>query len=192
MRRRTYLHLLYLLLAIPLGFMYWFIIGFGITFGLVLSIVLVGLGILLATVFLTRLIARFERGLANRLLRVELAPPAAIDIPEGPLAQVRAYLDDAFTWRGLAFVSMKAWIGLLGLVLLVGLVQAASMASAVLRRPHTVSFGEVNGDPVVWTIETLPEAGLALVIGVGIAVVVLHVSNGIGYVAARMSEALLV
>lgn len=54
-----------------------------------------------------------------------------------------------------------------------------------------MEFGEVNDEPVVWPIETLPEPGVAVVLGIVLAVVLLHLANLFGYVAGRMSLALL-
>ena len=52
---RTYRHLLYLLLAIPLGFAYSALFSFGLVFGIVLSVVLVGVVLLLATLIGARI-----------------------------------------------------------------------------------------------------------------------------------------
>ncbi len=190
-RRRTYLALLYLLLALPIGFVYSMALGFGLVFGLVLSVLVVGLGIMLATVLACRLAGRFEYVLAASLLGVEMGRPASPDPSEGLFGTVRSYLDDGFTWRALAFVSMKLWIGLLGLLVLLALSSALSMATAVARLPHTVEFGEVNGEPVVWTIGTLPEGVLASLLGLGLLVLLAHLIAAFGYVAGRMAVHLL-
>jgi len=72
-----------------------------------------------------------------------------------------------------------------------GLVQGLTLLSAGVRRPLDVSFGEVNGDPVIWTIETVPETALAMGTGAGLVLLVMHLANGFGYVAERMALALL-
>lgn len=74
---------------------------------------------------------------------------------------IETSLNDVTTWRGLGFLTLKFWLGIAGVMLIVGFVNALSMVSSILRRPHDIEFGEVNGEPVVWTIETLPEAGVA-------------------------------
>jgi hypothetical protein len=66
-----------------------------------------------------------------------------------------------------------------------------TLLSAGVRRPLEVSFGEVNGDPVIWTVETVPETVLAMGMGAVLVLLVVHLANGFGYVAERMALALL-
>ena len=189
---QTYRNLLYLLLAIPLGFAYSALFTIGLVFGLLLSVVLVGLVILLAIPLGTRLIAVFERWLANRLLGTDIVTYG--DVPDdvgGGLASVGKYTDAASTWRGVGFVSLKFFITLLAFIPVFGLANALPLVTAPLRYPYTASFGEVNGEPVTWAITTLPEALIALPIGVVGLIVVFHVSNVIAYVARQMAIALL-
>ncbi|QSG03115.1 sensor domain-containing protein [Natranaeroarchaeum sulfidigenes] len=190
--RRTYRHLLYLLLAFPLGLIYYLFVGFGLTFGLVLSVVVVGVVVLAATIGLVRLFAELERRLANVLLSTTLGPAEDVDSTgSGILAIVTRYVDAPSTWRGLSFVTMKLWTGIVGLVLIVALISAIQIATAPLHYPHRVEFGTLNGEPIAWTIQTLPEAALAVPIGGLLVLVCLHVTNAVAYVCARIAEALL-
>ncbi len=191
LRVQTYKNVLYLILAFPLGFIYGTALGFGLFFGIGLSVVLVGLGILLVCVLVVRLLSGFERWLSNRLLGVELATPEAGATGDGVGGTVRASLEANSTWRGLGFLSLKFWFGIVGLLLLFGFSTAYSMITAPIGRPRRIEFGELNGEPVVWTVETVPEAAAAGLIGVVIAVVLLHLSNLFGYVARRVSISLL-
>jgi len=188
---QTYRNLLYLVLAFPLGFFYGMILGFGFVFGLVLSVVLVGVGILVGTVLLARVLGTFERWLANALLKLDLAEPQDRRESTSTLESIRAGLDAASTWRSLGFLTLKFWVGIVGLLVFIFLVSLFNLLTAPLRYPTTVEFGEVNGEPVTWTIDTLPEALLAVPLGILVALVVLHVSNGFAYATARMAEALL-
>jgi len=188
---RTYRHLVYLLLAIPLGFVYSTLFAFGVAFGLLLSIALVGVVILLATLIGSRLIAGFERLLANALLGTDLARPDDLADAEGALAGVRKYVDARSTWTGLGFLSLKFWVSLFAFVPLFLLANALPLVAAPLRYPYTADFGEVNGEPVTWAIDTLPEALIALPLGVVGALLALHVANLVAYVARQMAVALL-
>lgn len=188
---QTYKNLLYLLLAFPLGFLYGMTLGFGFVFGLIATVVVVGIGILIAVVIGSRLAAGLERWLANALLRTSLSPPDDRPDTGGVLATVKGYLDAPSTWRGLGFLSMKLWVGIVGLLLVFLLWNAVELMTAPLRYPVGIEFGTVNGEPVVWTIDVLPEAALAVPIGVVLGLVVLHLTNGIAYVVERMAVALL-
>jgi len=190
-RLQTYRHFLYLLLAFPLGILYWSILGFGLLAGVLLLVVGIGVGLLLLTVLGSRLGARFERWLTAWLLGIEIPAPSPVSAANGLGDRVRAYIDDPFTWRGMAYLSLKLWIGIIGFILVVALVQALSMVSTLVRYPQTLTFGEVNGEPVVWTVESLPEATAAAVAGGVLAILVVHLTNGFGYVAGRMAQSLL-
>lgn len=188
---QTYKHLVYFVLAFPLGFMYSFGLGLGLLFGIGLSILGIGIGILLAVVVVSRGLAAFERWLANRLLNVSLTAPPAGSSGDGMRETIRTYLATETTWRGLAFLMLKLWVGIIGVVILLAVATVVSMLSAIVRLPHTVEFGEVNGEPVVWTIETVPEAALAALLGGIAGLFILHLTNAFGYAARRFAEALL-
>lgn len=189
---RTYRHLSYLLLAIPLGFVYSALLSFGFAFGVVLSVVLVGIVVLAATLLVARLAAGFERRLANLLLGTDLDPYD--DVPadaDGALGGIRKYVDAASTWRGVGFLSLKFFVTVVAFVPLFALANGLPLVLAPLRYPYVVDFGESNGEPVTWAIETLPEALLAVPVGIAGVLVALHVTNLVAYVCRRMALALL-
>ncbi|EMA62455.1 sensor domain-containing protein [Halorubrum lipolyticum] len=189
---RTYRHLLYLLLAIPLGFLYSMLFSFGFVFGLLLSVVLVGFVVLLATLLGARIAAGFERWLADRLLGTDLE--RYDDVPadtDGAVAGVRKYVDAASTWRGVGFLLLKYFVTVLAFVPLVALAAGLPLVLAPLRYPYVANFGESNGEPVTWAIDTLPEALLAVLVGVVAVLVALHVTNLVAYVCRQMATALL-
>jgi hypothetical protein len=193
---RTYRHLLYLLIAVPLGFFYSGTGSFALVFGVLLSVVLVGVGLLIAAVVGSRLVAGLERWLANRLLGTELAAPddlpaAAADGDAGAVATVRAYLTAPSTWRGLGFISLKFWVTVAAVAPLAVLANALPLITAPLRYPYETTLGEVNGEPAVWAIDTAPEAALAAGLGVVGVLVGLHLTNLIAGGARLMAVALL-
>lgn len=189
--KRTYKRLIYLALAFPLTMVYWFLFSFGVFLGTLLSIALVGVAILLLMVFVVRALVVLERWLANALLDVSIDQANDVTLGDGISGQLRGYLDAPSTWRGFGFLSLKFFHGIVGVVLVYGLAQGLSLISVVVRRPHDISFGEVNGEPVIWTVETVPETVLAIGAGIGLVLMVLHLANGFGYVAVQMAAALL-
>ena len=190
-RKRTYANLLYLVLAFPLGFIYAWLLSFGFLVGLFTTIVGVGFVILALTVGGTRLIARFERWLANALLGTRISPPADRPPADGIWATVRSYVDAPSTWRGLGFVFLKFMVGVVGLLFILALVNTVQLVLAPLRYPTTVEFGEVNGEPVVWELATQTEALALFPVGVLFTLIVLHLVNGVAYAVARMADGLL-
>lgn len=189
---RTYRHLLYLFVSLLLWGVYSTILPLGILLGAVLSVVLVGVAVLIGVVIGSRLLASFERWLANRLLGTNLV--ALDDVPSGAtgaVAGVRGYLAAPSTWRGLGFVSLKVWVALLAFVPLFVLASALPLVAAPVRYPYEAEFGEANGEPVIWAIDAAPEAALAAALGVVGVLVGLHLTNLIADGARLMAVALL-
>src|SRR5260221_486321 len=75
-QRQTYLNLIYLLAAFPLGILYFVLLVTGISTGLGTAIVLIGLPVLVLTMLGWWLLARFERELTMWWLGVEIRPMA--------------------------------------------------------------------------------------------------------------------
>ena len=188
---QTYKNMLYFVLAFPLAVIYSFIIGVGTVFGILFSLVLVGIVALVLVILAVRVLMIFERGLTSVLLDIELTAPDDASPRGQHLGTVRGYIHAKSTWRGLGFLSIKFWLGILGVILFAGLFQGLSMVSTLLRRPHDLQFGEVNGEPVIWVVETVPEAGLAAFGGLLLILIVLHLANGFAYATRRMARALL-
>ncbi|TKX45695.1 MULTISPECIES: sensor domain-containing protein [unclassified Halorubrum] len=193
---RTYRRLLYLLIAVPLWVVYSGFVTFALAFGLVFSVVLVGVGVLIGAVVASRIAAGLERWLANSLLGTDLVAPDDLQAPAtdgsaGAVATVGAYLSAPSTWRGLGFVSLKFWVTVLALAPLAVLARSLALVGAPVRYPYAPQFGEVNGEPAVWAIDTAPEAALATGVGVVGLLVGLHLTNLIAGGARLMAVALL-
>ena len=190
--RQTYKNLCYLAMAFPLGLVYSLVFFVGFGFGTILSALGIGVLLLVGTVIGSRLLARFERWLANALLSVDLE--TADDVrssSSGLLTTMRRYFDAPSTWRGLGFLMVKFWFGFVAIVLLFVFITALSFLTVPFRYPHTEELFRINDEPITWTIDTLPEAALAVVLGVGLALAFFHLSNAFAYVAGRIAVALL-
>jgi hypothetical protein len=167
--RRTYRRILYLLVAMPLGFLYYVVLAFGFVFGVALTVFVVGVPVLLATLLLARVLADWERRLANALLDTDIGPRDGLPSlsEDGVLAAVSALVRSNTTWRSVAFLVVKSLVGFLAwlFVLLAG-VGALALLLAPLGGTATV---------LGWTIDTLPERLLALPLGVLLALATVHV-----------------
>jgi hypothetical protein len=189
---QTYKNLLYLLLAIPLGFVYYFAFGFGLLFGLLLTFVLVGIVLLVVTLLGARIAAGVERRLANALLDVDLERYEDVTADGSGLAsRLKAYIDAPSTWRSVGFLSMKTPIAVVATLGLFALASILDLVLAPLRYPMTAEFASPNGEPIVWSIETVPEAALAGTLGLCLLFLFVHLANAVAYVCGRMSVALL-
>lgn len=164
----TYRNLAYLVFAFPLGVLYSMVLGFGFVFGVGLSVLFVGVGLLIALVFVGRGFTAFERRLAGWLFGIEAESTPRSTESEPLRTTVRTALESERTWRGFGFRTLKLWFGVVGVVLLAAFLRALSMLPAIVRLPHEIEFGELNGEPPVWTIETVPEAAVAGAIGLAV------------------------
>lgn len=190
-RPRTYKNLLYLVLAFPLAIIFNATLTVVFVVGLLLSPVGVGIALLLATVVLARLLAGLERGLANALLGLDLTAPTPRPANDGGIGGVRHSLEAPSTWRGLGFVFVKFWVGLLGFAVLVLALGAVELLTVPLEYPTVIEFGQVNEQPVRWAVDTPLEIGLAVPGGVVVGLVALHLANGFAYAAGSCARALL-
>jgi len=119
---RTYLRILYLLLTMPLGILYFTVIVSGLSLGGGLVIVIVGFPILFLTLLCWMLFARLERELAIHLLGAHVRPMSVPDSTQRTLWQrVVRILGDPVTWKSLAYVLIEFPFGILAFTLVITL-----------------------------------------------------------------------
>ena len=185
LRPQTFLNLLYLLAAFPLGLAYFIVLVVGISVGAALAVVIVGLGILLATLGATLLMAAIERGMARALLGVAIAQPVdRRDLP--PMKRIGRWLRDPVTWKGLAFVALKFPLG----VVTFALVAASAFLSLVfLFAPLIVLVTPVT--VLGWIVESPLQALPLTVVGVPAVLLALLLYNGLAWLWALFARIML-
>ena len=101
-QEETYLNLIYLLLAFPLGTVYFTFLVTGLSLGIGLLIVWIGVPILLAVLAASWGVAIFERMLAISLLQEDV-PPMSREEEVGKSAweRLKAHLANRVTWSSL-------------------------------------------------------------------------------------------
>ena len=128
---QTYLNLLYLALAFPLGLLYVIFAVVGVSLGVALTIVIVGVPILLVVVAVALGIAGFERWQASLLLGVTFDDDAATadgsDDGDTPAAVRRALgvLADPATWLAVVYLPVKFAVGTAALVFITAVLSTA-------------------------------------------------------------------
>jgi signal transduction histidine kinase len=183
---QTWLNLVYLLLGFPLGLAYFVALIVGLSVGLALAVVIVGLGILLATLAAWRAFAAVERGLARGLLGVPIphAPSDRRDLPV--VERVRRWLRDPVTWKSLVFVALKFPLGLLSFVVVVCL---GGFALILLFAPVIVIWTPVT--VFGWIVTSWTEALPLFVAGVPAVLLVLYLCNGLAWLWALFARVML-
>jgi hypothetical protein len=172
-RPQTYLNLVYLLLAFPLGLFYFIFLVVGISTGISLIIIWVGILILAVVLAGSWFLAAFERLSANALLQAEILP---ITLPEKPGSslwqRVKSYLESPSTWKGMLFLFLKFPLGLISFILTTVLLAISlGLMAAPLVYPYIpVTF-------FTQSVNTLPEALGVFLFGFLVLTGSLHVFN---------------
>ncbi len=181
--KQTYLNLAYLLLAFPLGIVYFIFLVTGFSLGFGLIVTFLGIPILLGMLAATWGIAAFERQLANQLLAARIAPMTLMPGQGERLwPRIKALVGSSATWKALAYLFLDFPLGIISFVL----------ATTLLTIPPYLTFLPIY---YRWTdfyyapyhrVDTLAEAWLFVPIGIILVPVSLAALNGIaaGYRAA--------
>jgi len=189
-RPRTWLNLLFQVLAFPLGLFYFVFLVTGLSVGLGLVIIWVGIPILLIVAGAWWLFGAFERLQAKYLLGAAVsAPPRAWENVNGVWGKLKAHFGSGATWRDLLYLLAKLPLGVVSFTLLVtlGSILAWLVAFPVAHFAdvHLISWGNGEGwTPPLWlAIAAIPGAILNVFLS-------LHIVNGWGWVCARWAELL--
>ncbi|WP_324662265.1 sensor domain-containing protein [Haloarcula sediminis] len=216
-RLRTYRHLLYLALVLPLGLLYFNVLLTGLSVAIPLSALVVGVPILLLTLLVARGFAAAERRLTASLLGADLADPSYPFLDGGPRERAKALLFDGTTWRECLYLFLLFPVGVVAFTSLVtGLTVALTLlvtpfvydtpgvrvgvfpeGSVTISQSLTVPWGDLLvGVGVVttvseWAVDSLADALLFSLLGVAVLVVTLNLANAAAWLLARVAERLL-
>ncbi len=182
--KQSYRNILYLLLSFPLGIIYFTLLTAG------LAVVLIGIPVLLAVILGSRPLAEFERSLANGLLTVTIPRPNDVVAPQrgGVWPVLRSYLGASSTWKGLVFLYLKFWVGVLSFVLVV---TTATVTLALVSAPLHYNDPNLVVSVLFWELDTVAEAVIAVPVGVIAGIISLHLLNGAATLSGLFAEALL-
>ena len=193
---QTYLNLIYLGAAFPLGVFYFVFLVSGLSTGISLAIIWVGIPILLLIGVAWWVLASFERFMAINLLKEDI-PAIARPSNEGAnlWSRFKEYFANPVTWKSLLYLFLKFPLGITTFIILVTLV---SLTLAFLSMPLTYEHlqyfqGGISFGPglAVWQIDSLNDALLGALIGVMLWPVTLHVTNGLAFVHAKFARLML-
>jgi len=168
---RTYLRIVYLLLALPLGVIEFSFLVTAISFGFGTAITLIGIPVLIGTVWAWRWIAELERGLIGRLVGVRIPSPYRPD-PEGGRwwRRIAARLADPATWKDLAFLLLQLPLGILSFtvtVTVLGLGLGLLFAPVYYWSLESGDFiAAVDVDTLAKAIAAVPIGAVILLVGI--------------------------
>lgn len=185
-RAQTYRNVLYLVIAFPLGAVYFAVLTTGFLLGVGLAVALVGVPILVAVGLGSRYPATLERELANGLLGLDIPRPEDVTVDgDGRWSRIEATLLARSTWKGVLFLYLKLPLGIASFTLVVA---SLGVSVGLLTAPFTYGYPGVGIDIGVWAVDTFPEALLAFLLGVvalGLTVYVIDLAAGLSGEIAR-------
>lgn len=189
-QEETYLNLIYLLLAFPLGTVYFTFLVTGLSLGIGLLIVWIGVPILLAVLAASWGLAIFERMLAISLLQEDV-PPMSREEEAGKSAweRLKAHLGNRVTWSSLLYLLLKFPVATIFFVIAVT-VMATSVG--LLIAPLLYQVWDYPSWWGLWQVDTLGEAlistALALVV---VGPISLHIVNILALVSGALARVML-
>jgi signal transduction histidine kinase len=169
---RTYGRIAYLLLAGPLGIVEFTFLVTAISTGVALAITLIGIPILIGTVYAWGWLAGVERRIIGYLTGKHIASPYR-PLPEGGWwDRLRARLADPATWKDLTFLLLQFPLGLVSHIVTATVLSVGAAALTMPLWYWAISDGVQIG---LAEVDSLAEALLlvpvgAVVLGVGIPV----------------------
>jgi putative sensor protein len=154
--RRTYGRIAYLLLALPLGIFEFSFLVTAISVGVGTAVALIGVPVLIGTVYAWRSLAGLERSLIAALTGIRISSPYRSDPPGASWWQrLKARLADPATWKDLVFLLLHLPLGIASFVIAACVLCAALGALLAPALYWAVPDGIEAG---LFEVDTLPEA----------------------------------
>ena len=167
----TYRRILYLLLALPLGVAEFTFLVTAISFGFGTVVTLIGIPVLIGSVYAWRWLAQQERRLIRALVGIEIPSPYRPDPVGGRWwSRLTARLADPATWKDLAFLLLRLPLGIVSFtvtvtVLAVGLGTLLEPAYYWAASDATW-LGWIQVDSLAAAIALMPLGALILLVGI--------------------------
>jgi hypothetical protein len=194
---RAYGALLYMLLSLVTGIVYFTFVVTGVSLSLGLFITLIGIPLGLLVIGMTRLLAHVEGRLVEGLLGVRMPRrlPAQTATDETIVVKIKEALLDTRTWSSMLYLLLMLPLGIVYFVIaVVGVTVPLSMIGGSIAALVT-GHSHIQIDQVPWLEHLFNTApGLVLLIGGGALLffVTLHIARGVGWLHGRIAELLLV
>lgn len=189
-RRQSYMNMLYLLIAFPLGLAYMLVVVTGLAAGLSTVVAGVGLLILLVTLAGARGLGSFERELTMWWLGVAIAPMHHPSVLRLTLWQrTTALLRNRMTWTSLLYLLVKFPFGTLTFSMVFALI---ALTTALICAPLTIIFQAVVSGPLDKAQKySLLVSPLYFLLGVVVGVLTLYACDGLAWVWAQFARVTL-
>jgi signal transduction histidine kinase len=168
---RSYGRIAYLLLAFPLGVIEFCFLVTAIAFGVGTAVTLIGIPVLIFTVYAWRWLADLERHLIALLTGIEIPSPYRAEPPGASWwDKLKLRLADPATWKDLVFLLLQFPLGIASFVVAtvvlgvaIGFLWAPAYYWAV---PDGIEVGLFSADTLAEALALMPLGALALFVGI--------------------------
>lgn len=188
-KRRTYFDLVYLLLSFPLGLAYFItLVVTAAVFGS-LSFTLIGIPMLIATMYGWCIVADLDRLQTNALIGTSIPPLPFAREPGRPWQwqRIKTRLANPMTWRSLVFLFLRFGQGVGALVVLSTFL---GLPLTAIISPIIVAFGG-STDVVNWRIDTFAEAIPIAIVAVLLLPVFVRITSLAAMLSGRFTDFML-
>jgi len=195
---RTYGALLYMLLSLVTGIVYFTFVVTGVATSLGLMITIIGIPLALVVIGLTRILAHVEGRVVEGLLGVRMPRrlPPATQADETIWNRIKDVLADIRTWSSMLYMVLMLPLGIAYFVVAItGLSVSLGITAGSIYSLITNDASHIRVDDVPWLdhlLHTAPGLILFALFGLLLFFLVLHIARGIGWLHGRIAELLLV
>jgi len=194
-KQQTYLNLVYLLFAFPLGLAYFIFLVTGISLGLGLAITLIGIPILALMTVAWYGLGLFERSLSSILLNIKIKPMSNNAMKQKTvLKRLQKHLENSATWKSLGYLFIKFPLGLISFILIVTLLSTSiALIASPIAYYLSIIFPSMNFAVInrVEVITSYWPTFILTIIGIFLLFISLHIFNGLAYISGLLAQNLL-
>ncbi|MBL8100323.1 MAG: sensor domain-containing protein [Anaerolineales bacterium] len=185
--KKFFPNLIYLLLGLPLGVLYFVILVTGFSLGTGLSITIVGIPILVAMIFVTYILGDLDRTLTSKLLGVKIGKPEARPSNNDSAKSILvAQLKSTQFWKELVYLLLKMPLGVISFTIAVVFV---SVSLAFILAPFILTYVP-DAQMMLWNgfeIDTMQRAIMTSVVGIVLSVLSVPLINGFASLLGSIS-----
>jgi uncharacterized membrane protein len=195
---RTYGALLYMLLSLVTGIVYFTFVVTGLSLSLGLMITIIGIPLALIVLGMARLFAHVEGRIVEGLLGVRMPRrlPPATQADETFWSRIKDVVTDIRTWSSMLYMLLMLPLGIIYFTFAVtGLSLSLGVTAVSIYGLVTNDASHMRFDDVPWLqhlVHTAPGLILFALAGLLLFFLVLHMARGIGWLHGKIAELLLV
>lgn len=171
-------NLVYLLMCLPLGILYFVILITGFSLGAGLVITLIGIPILVAMIFVTYILGDLDRTVTSKLLGVNISKPEARPSNSDTAGSILvAQLKSPVFWKELGYLLLKMPLGVIAFTLTITLV---TLSLGLIAAPFLLTYVP-EAQIMMWNgvqVDTMQEAVVTSVVGLAVGAVSVVLING--------------